>query len=222
MHEIFFIPKHSLRLQRIGRFCIILTKFYGRQRRNQIPPPTSFQKKLSRGTWLGKKGHRLFLHNYTILNSCTRGAKLARRRPRGGGDIPFFIWDWKIRQVAQNSMSVCKCWGLPGWVRLARRWPKTGRERYKWIKGVTKVNSMRNWHKWNWSDWGRKYISYWEIQLNLHEILFIPKSNLRVQRFGALCRIKTWIIYGRQEGTFSYYAQLHLLWSLNISIIDIY
>ena len=81
---------------------------------------------------------------------------------------------------------------------------------------------MRNWHKWNWSNWAWKYISYWEIQLHLHEILFIPKSNLRVQRFGALCRIMAKIIYGRQEGTFSSYAQLHLLWSLNISIIDIY
>ena len=108
VHEIFFIPKHSLRLQRIGRFCIILTKFYGRQRRNQIPPPTSFQKKLSRGTWLGKKGHRLFLHNYTILNSCTRGAKLARRRPRGGGDIPFFLWDWKIRRVVTKDWEKTK------------------------------------------------------------------------------------------------------------------
>ena len=103
------------------------------QAKKKPDSPTHFlPEEIESGNLASKEGTSAFSAQLHHLWTRARGGRDLR-----GGGIPFFLWDWKIRQVAQNSRSVCKCWGLLRWVRLARRWAKTGRERSRWMKGGT-------------------------------------------------------------------------------------
>ena len=133
VHEIFFIPKHSLRLQRIVQTFLHNHDQILWQAKKKPDSPTHFLPgAIESGNLATKEGTSAFSAKLHHLWTRARGGRDLR-----GGGIPFFLWDWKIRQVAQNSRSVCKCWGLLRWVRLARRWAKTGRKRNRWMKGGT-------------------------------------------------------------------------------------